>query len=88
MTNEQAARAFAAQFTPPLNVSGTMQINNVKVRDGWVAAGEMLGRDMIVVGVTATVHGNGTFHAFAEIMGGANTAADAGKLLAGLMQDE
>lgn len=85
--NEQIIRAFAEQFTPPLNVCKTDRINNMPIRDAWQASYWDAARN---IGITAVAHSNG-LHAFLEAAGSAEIAADAGQVLAkalGLFQEK
>lgn len=84
--NEKAAREFAAQFTPPLDVVKSERINNVPMPDAWVCAYWDNARS---VGVTVAAYGGG-IHAYLEAAGPSGIAASAGKVVAralGLFQE-
>ncbi len=84
MTNEQAIRKFAEPFDPPLNVAATKRVNSQIVVDGWMAAGRKVTEGGVQIGFTAVCYGNGVFKAFAEVVGGRDTAEDAGQLFSGM----
>lgn len=79
MTNEDIIRAFAGQFTPPLNVVKTERVNNSPIPDAWMAACHDKDRG---IGITAIAHSGG-LHAYLEAAGkGIIIAADAGRVMA------
>ncbi len=86
MTNEQIARAFADQFTPPLRIARTERINNIPMQDAWQISYWEARRS---IGITAVVYG-GQIHAFIETAGRGEVAAEAGRVMAkafGLFQE-
>lgn len=84
--NEAIIRAFADQFTPPLNVCKTECVNNLPVQDAWTAS---CWDDTHSIGITTVAYGNG-IHAFIEAAGPAHIAEHAGRVMAkalGLFQE-
>lgn len=76
--NERTARAFAAQFDPPLLVGRTDRVNNLPIPDAWVISYHDAARG---VGIT-TVCYSGGIHAFIEAAGAAEIAEEAGRVMA------
>ena len=76
--NERIIRAFAAQFTPPLEVVETHAVDGVPAPGAWMAAywdGERC------MGVTAIAN-EGNIRAFIECTGKGEIAEAAGKTIA------
>ena len=61
--NKDIAEAFAARFTPPLNVVATQRVNGMPVKNGFMCAYHDQARS---IGVTFVVFGPGVVHAFLE----------------------
>lgn len=76
--NEAAARAFAAQFNPPLRVCKTDRVNNLPMADAWVVSYHDASRG---IGITTVAYAGG-IHAFIEAAGAAEIAEDAGRVMA------
>ncbi len=86
MTNEDIAKAFANQFTPPLRYVRTERINNVPMRDAYQIT---YWDNQRQIGITAAVF-EGQIHAFIETAGRGEVAAEAGRVMAkafGLFQE-
>lgn len=77
--NHDAARAFAASFTPPLSFTKTERINNVPERDAYAISGMVADGQ---VGITAVIWGNGHMKAFLEFVGARDMAGEAGEKFA------
>lgn len=69
--NEEIARRFADQFTPPLQVIKTQRINNLPVPDAWQISYHDAAKG---IGITAVAYGGG-IHAFIEAAGQAMAKA-------------
>lgn len=85
--NEQTARRFAEQFTPPLQVIKTQRINNLPVPDAWQISYHDQAKG---IGITAVAYGGG-IHAFIEAAGPADIAEHGGQVMAkalGLFQEK
>ncbi len=76
--NEQAARKFAAQFSPPLNVVKTANIDGQPTPGAYVVAHYDQQRQ---VGVSAFFYKGGV-RAFIEAVGKGEIAENAGKVIA------
>lgn len=63
--NRKILEAFAAQFSPPLNVVGTQYIDGNAVTDGWLCATHNAETRM---GVSAFVHDGRIFRAYLEVI--------------------
>ncbi len=76
--NEQAARKFAAQFSPPLQVVKTLHIDGQKTPGAFVVATYNESRG---IGVSAFFYKGGV-RAFIEAVGKGEIAESAGKVIA------
>ena len=76
--NEQAARKFAAQFTPRLNVTKTLHIDGQPTPGAYVVAYYDQQRQ---IGVSAFFYKGGV-RAFIEAVGKGEIAENAGKVIA------
>jgi hypothetical protein len=77
-TNEANAKAFADQFSPPLQPMRTMRVNGIAFPDAWqVAYWPKVG----CIGITAVFY-EGQCHAFLEASGPGDMSPLAGKAMA------
>lgn len=77
--NEQALRAFAERFDPPLKVVPTQNIAGQRVSYGYMAA---YWNPDCEIGITALCWGRGHFKAYIEMTGASVVADEAGELMA------
>ena len=64
--NKEIAEAFAARFTPPLNVVATQRINGIPMPDAFMCAYH---DDARKIGVTFVIFGKGRMQAYLEATG-------------------